>query len=137
MIHRKPQTREQKRNLNSHAMANKMRRYFLPSSTFPPPGITRGQTGNRNVALSAATSPNSNPTDSAKIQMVSGVGIWHYSTSFNNPPVATAIPIGQLSDGSTPGIYAQGPGTANSIIFLSANPADTRLLLVHATGSPD
>ena len=136
MIHRKPRTREEKQSLNAHAMANKMRRYFLPSSTFPPPGLARGVTGNRNVALSAGNSPNSNPTDSAVIQLVNGTAVWKFKTGFNNPPTVTANGITINTHGVSE-LTAQGYGNAEGAIINSSDTGDNRLIFVHALGSPD
>lgn len=121
-----------------HRMANRLRRYFAPASLLPPPGSTRGSTGNRNVALTAANAANAVPTDQAVLPLVNGVALWRYTTKFNNPPLATATAIG-LDGGiiSNPQeITTKGAGTSESVIFLSSDATDSRLIVVHAHGNP-
>jgi hypothetical protein len=119
-----------------HYIANRLRRYFAPASIMPPPRTPRGTTGNRNVALTANNSPNSNPTDSAVLQFKNGVAVWHYSTTFKNPPIATATAITQGLHGPQE-IFVQGFGTNNSIIFKSTDTSDARTIFAHAIANPD
>jgi hypothetical protein len=132
-LHRKPRTREEKQNLNAHAMANKMRRYFLPKSVFPAPGSTRGMTGNRNTSLSAQNSPNSTPTDSAVIRLVNGTAVWKFATGFVTPPTVTANGITVNTHGVSE-LTSQGYGNAEGAIINSSDTADNRLIFVHAIG---
>lgn len=120
-------------------MANRMRPYFAPASFLPPPGITRGSTGNRNVAISAQHSPNYTPNDQAMIKMQNGVAVWTFSTVFKNPPICKATAIGVRMSGGNPvanEIYVQGVGTPTGTIFHSTDTSDNRYLMVHAAGNP-
>ena len=70
--------------------ANVMRRYFAPASVLPPPGSTRGNTGNRNTAATATNAPNTTPTDSALLTFIphtnGALAVWKFSTPFTKPP---------------------------------------------------
>lgn len=124
-----------------HLIANRLRAYFAPASIFPPPGVLRGQTGNRNVSVTSQNAPNYTPNDQAVIPLVNGIAVWHFKTPFNNPPVSKATAIGvNLDTHGNPvvaEVYAQGLGTSTSVIFKSSLTTDNRLLFVHAAGNPD
>lgn len=131
----------------THTMANRMRRYFAPSSTLPPPGSTRGQTGNRNVTQTAGNSPNTTPTDNAIIQLIPtgtpGTGAtanWKFATQFQSPPTITVTPIGFYRNGSgtivPQEVIAQGKGSNVGAILHSTADDDVRLVMVKAQGNP-
>lgn len=126
---------------DAHRMARRLNRYFAPRSLFPPPGAPRGINGNRNVALTAANNANAAPTDSDTVQLVpmtgGAVASWRFSTPFKNPPISIAIAMTPSLTGNPQEITVKGPGTSNSVLFQSTDPADTRLLRVHAIGNPD
>jgi hypothetical protein len=137
MILRRIRTKDEKSALNVHRQANLLRRYFLPKSVFPPPGIPRTATGNRNVVISSNISANSSPTDSAILQFDgTGIAVWRFKTKFNNPPISTAIAL-RGTPGSPIEIYAQGQGTSDSVIFVSTDVTDNRNIFVHALGNPN
>jgi hypothetical protein len=142
---RQPRSQRQKTGTPSagqvHHIANLLRRYYAPASLMPPPGLTRGSTGNRNVAITSDAAPNYTPNDQATIRLVNGVAIWRFSTAFKNPPISKATAVGVLLDGGgnpvANEIYAQGIGTRTGVIFHSTDTSDTRLIMVHAAGNPD
>lgn len=148
MIFRSPQ--EKRDNLkargNTHRIANQLRRYFSPASVLPPPGSTRGATGNRNTAQTADNSPNTTPTDNVILQLIPtgtpGAGAsanWRFKTQFNNPPTVTVTAISPYNlHGSTVAqeLYAQGKGNAFGAIIHSTADDDNRLVFVHAVGNP-
>lgn len=150
MIFRSPQ--EKRDNLkargNTHRVANQLRRYFAPTSVLPPPGSTRGATGNRNTAQTANNSPNTTPTDNVILQLIPtgtpGQGAsanWRFKTQFNNPPTVTAIAISPYKNGMgtivAQELYAQGHGANVGSIIHSTADDDARLVFVHAVGNPD
>jgi len=133
---------------NDHRIANRMRRYFAPASTLPPPGSTRGSTGNRNVSQTAGNSPNTTPTDNAIIQLIPtatpGTGAtanWKFSTPFKNPPTVTATALTSYMNGMmvivAQELYLQGKGANVGAIIHSTADDDARLISVHAVGNPD
>lgn len=138
---RKPLSRRERTlfQTQTHRTANRLRRYFAPASIFPPPGSARGSTGNRNVAISSQNSPNYTPNDQAMIKLQNGVATWHFSTTFNSPPICKATAIGvRMSMGNPVAneIYVQGVGTPTGQIFHSTDPTDNRYIMVHAAGNP-
>jgi hypothetical protein len=134
---RKPISKRERTTFQTqtHRTANRLRQYFAPASMMPPPGITRGSTGNRNVALSSQASPNYSPNDQAIIKLHNGVAVWHFSTVFKNPPICHAIALGQQGT-SVQEIYLQGIGTPTGQVFHSTDPTDQRYIHVHAAGNP-
>lgn len=151
MIYRSPQEKRDARLArgNTHRVANQLRRYFAPNSVLPPPGSTRGATGNRNVTQTAANSPNTTPTDQDFIQLVptatpgnGASATWRFSTQFQNPPVVTATFVGKYPGGSggsagTPQeLHLQGRGNTVGAVILSSADDDARLIHVQAQGNP-
>lgn len=149
-ILRRPRTADEKRTRtqNTHRIANQLRRYFAPASTLPPPGSTRGSTGNRNVTQTAGNSPNTTPTDNAIIQLIPtatpGTGAtanWKFSTPFKNPPTVTATALTSYMNGMmvivAQELYLQGKGANVGAIIHSTADDDARFISVHAIGAPD
>jgi len=144
---------KEKRERNSsqqstHQQANKMRRYFAPASTLPPPGSTRGATGNRNVTQTSGNSPNTTPTDNQIIQLIPtgtpGTGAtanYKFGTAFNNPPTVTVTALTFYKDGGgnivAQELVAQGKGSNVGSIIHSTADDDDRLVFVHAVGNPN
>lgn len=149
MIIRNPQQRAERRKKpgDDHRIANRLRRYFAPASTLPPPGSTRGMTGNRNVTQTAQNSPNTTPTDNAIITLIptasAGTGAtanWKFSTAFKNPPTVTATALTAYTHSGSivaQELYAQGPGSNVGAIIHSTADDDARLIFVHAVGNPN
>lgn len=143
MIIRSIQERRERRTQagNDHRIANRLRRYFVPASTFPPPNSVRGATGNRNVTLSAQNSSNSAPTDSAIIQLIPGgtvaTATWTFKTKFNSPPIVSAIALTTSATGNPQEITIAGQLNKgdSGVIFQSSDPGDARFLHVTAVGS--
>lgn len=112
-----------------------MRRFFAPASIMPAPGSTPSMTGGRNTVLTAQNSANATPTDSATIALVGGSLTWYYKTKFKSPPNVTATAVTQNSSGVQE-LVLKGPGTAVACIINSTDPNDTRLVNLHAVGTP-
>lgn len=121
-----------------HFIANRLRAYFAPASTLPPPGIARGMTGNRNVTVTSQQSPNSAPTASAIIQLKPASGAaraqWKFPQTFSKQPTITATPIQLNPNGIASEISIQGQlrQTANGVTIQSSDPNDTRFVHVQA-----
>lgn len=125
-----------------HFLANRLRRYFAPASIFPPPGSTRGMTGNRNVSISSGIQANTAPTDRSVIRFGGGRAIYRFTTSFKNPPIIKAIAVTANPNGPqeiTLAGYAsvRGGGNVTAVILQSSDATDSRLLHVSAEGNPD
>lgn len=143
MIIRSIQERRERRTQagNDHRIANRLRRYFAPSSTLPPPGSTRGLIGNRNVTQTSQNSPNNTPTDAAIIQLVPGspvaTAVWTFKTKFTNPPVVSAIALTTSLTGNPQEITVAGQLNKgdSGVTLQSSDPGDERFLHVTATGT--
>lgn len=124
-----------------HVLANRLRRYFCPVSLFPPPGINRKTTGNRNVAVSGEISPNTSPMDSTIVQLVpapmggtTATVRYRFATKFKNPPVVAAMPISAGAGGL---LVLQGRPDRAGAVVNSSDPTDNRLVHLIAIGNPD
>lgn len=120
-----------------HFIANRLRRYFAPSSTLQAPLSGRTATGNRNTAISAAISSNNAPDDCGIAQLIGGVAQINFKTQFGNQPIVTVHPIGTPpSSGTT--LYSaalgfrSGGGPANGAVIQSTDNSDARYIFWHA-----
>lgn len=121
---------------NNEQQAALLRRHFAPTSLFPPPMSLRAPTGNRNTALTATNSQNSTPTDNAQLRLQGGQVQWFFKTKFQNPPTVTASAITQDGSAVTE-LYIKGLGTNVAAIIVSTDPADNRVVNLHAVGNPN
>lgn len=122
----------------THQEANKMRRYFAPASVLPPPGSTRGQTGNRNTAATATNAPNTTPTDSKILTLIphtnGALAVWKFSTQFTKPPAVTAT--AQQANPTAPQELSVIQVTTTGAVVQSSDPADVRLVHFQAVQTP-
>ena len=104
----------------------------------PPPGSTKTQVGNRNTAITANISANSNATDSAQIQL-NGSGTatltWTFATKFNSPPLVTCTAVNAFSGGSAE-LTLAGTPSVTGVIVQSSQANDNRLVNLHAVANP-
>jgi hypothetical protein len=115
-------------------IAQQMRSFFAPWSLFPAPLSNPAATGGRNTALTAQSAFNVQATDSAVIPLVGGQLTWYYKTRFKYPPNVTATAV--KSDGTPHELYLAGQGTNIACLINSTDTSDTRLVNLHAVGTP-
>jgi hypothetical protein len=141
---RQPTSSDQRRlqRGQNQRIYEQMRRHFAPASIMPAPNSNPQANGGRNTVLTAQNSANSAPTDSATLAFVpdpDGAYVtWQYKTKFKSPPNVTATPVGPPpTPGTTPTWHLKGPGSNVAVIVISTDPADNRLVNLHAVGAPD
>lgn len=117
-----------------HAISVQMRSYFAPWSLFPAPLSNPAATGGRNTALTAQSAANIQATDSAVIQLQNGQLTWYYKTRFKYPPNVTATAV--TSKGTPEELYLAGQGTNIACLINSTDTSDSRLVNLHAVGTP-
>lgn len=145
-IDQKKQRLNLDRNYNVHRIANQLRRYFLPASTFPAPGSTAGQSGNRNTASTASIQASTSLVTTQAVQLgAGGLAAVRFPYNFQNPPNVACTAVGASQSGNPGGDEitvvgfpsARRSGGVSGCIIQSTYASDNRWVYVHVVGTPN